>query len=123
MDDDYYASKDFRLEDIEVPVLSVANWGGITLHLRGNIEGFNHAGSRFNHLRFITGRHALPFYDDEEVETQKSFLDAFLKGKDKDGWSDLGKIPPLTFPSSLEKSRETVTALKERVDVLQQTRA
>lgn len=35
LDDDYYKSKDFNLEDIEVPVLSVANWGGILLHLRG----------------------------------------------------------------------------------------
>ena len=34
-DDEYYASKDFNLKDIEVPVLSVANWGGILLHLRG----------------------------------------------------------------------------------------
>ena len=39
LDDDYYASKDFNLQDIKVPLLSVANWGGIHLHLRGNIEG------------------------------------------------------------------------------------
>lgn len=39
LDDDYYASKDFNLKDIRVPILSVANWGGIHLHLRGNIEG------------------------------------------------------------------------------------
>ena len=60
-DDDYYASKEFRLEDIEVPVLSVANWGGINLHLRGNAEGYTWAGSKFKYLRFITGRHDLPF--------------------------------------------------------------
>jgi predicted acyl esterase len=35
LDDEYYKSKEFNLEDIEVPVLSVANWGGILLHLRG----------------------------------------------------------------------------------------
>ena len=35
LDDEYYASKEFNLEDIEVPLLSVANWGGILLHLRG----------------------------------------------------------------------------------------
>jgi hypothetical protein len=39
LDDDYYASKDYNLQDIKVPLLSVANWGGILLHLRGNIEG------------------------------------------------------------------------------------
>lgn len=35
LDDEYYKSKEFSLEDIEVPILSVANWGGILLHLRG----------------------------------------------------------------------------------------
>lgn len=95
-DQDYYASKDFRLEDIEVPLLSVANWGGILLHLRGNVEGYNHAGSKFKYLRFITGRHDLPFYYKEEVELQRSFLDAFLKGDDRVGWSVPGKVAPVT---------------------------
>ena len=26
MDDEYYATRDYRIEDIEVPLLSVANW-------------------------------------------------------------------------------------------------
>lgn len=60
-DDDYYASKEFNLEDIQVPLLSVANWGGILLHLRGNVEGYTWAGSKFKYLRFVTGRHDLPF--------------------------------------------------------------
>jgi predicted acyl esterase len=95
-DDDYYASKEYRLEDIEVPLLSVANWGGILLHLRGNVEGYTHAGSKNKYLRFITGRHDLPFYYSEEVEIQKSFLDAFLKGNDTVGWSVPGKVAPVT---------------------------
>ncbi len=86
LDDEYYASKDYRLEDIEVPVLSVANWGGITLHLRGNVEGFTWAGSDKKWLRFITGRHDLPFYYQEQVELQRSFLDAFLRDDDWHGW-------------------------------------
>ncbi|CUM55110.1 uncharacterized protein AC631_03446 [Debaryomyces fabryi] len=92
LDDDYYKLKEFNLEDIEVPLLSVANWGGIMLHLRGNIEGYNHAGSRNKYLRTIVGRHDLPFYYKENVAMQKSFLDAFLKGEDRDGWST-GKMP------------------------------
>jgi hypothetical protein len=59
-DDPYYASKEYDMSDIKVPMLSVANWGGILLHLRGNIEGFVHAGSEFKYLRCITGRHDLP---------------------------------------------------------------
>lgn len=71
----------------QVPLLSVANWGGILLHLRGNVEGYTQAGSALKYLRFITGRHDLPFYYKEEVEIQRSFLDAFLKGEDREGWS------------------------------------
>lgn len=92
-DQPYYASKEYNLGDIQVPLLSVANWGGILLHLRGNIEGYTHAGSKFKYLRIITGRHDLPFYYKEEVEIQRSFLDAFLKGQDRIGWSVEGKLP------------------------------
>lgn len=96
LDDDYYASKVFQLEDIEVPLLSVANWGGISLHLRGNVEGYTWAGSKTKFLRFIVGRHDLPFYYKEEVDIQVSFLEAFLKGNDYEGWST-GKIPPISL--------------------------
>lgn len=96
-DEEYYSSKDFKLEDIEVPLLSVANWGGILLHLRGNVEGYTWAGSKFKYLRFITGRHDLPFYYSDEVAVQKSFLDAFLKGNDTVGWSVEGKVPPVSM--------------------------
>ncbi len=80
-----------------MPLLSVANWGGILLHLRGNVEGYTQAGSAHKFIRFITGRHDLPFYYREEVEVQKSFLDAFLKGDDRVGWSVPGKVPPVTL--------------------------
>ncbi len=96
-DDNYYASKDFNLDDIKVPLLSVANWGGILLHLRGNVEGYAGAGSQNKWLRFITGRHDLPFYYHDEVEIQKSFLDAFLKCQDSYGWTTPGKVPPVTI--------------------------
>ncbi|CAH0054434.1 unnamed protein product [Clonostachys solani] len=95
-DDEYYASKDFNLEDIQVPVLSVANWGGILLHLRGNVQGYLWSGSKYKFLRFIAGRHDLPFYYPEEVEVQKSFLNAFLKDQDEDGWKT-GKVPAVSL--------------------------
>ena len=94
-DQEYYAAKEYDMSDIEVPLLSVGNWGGILLHLRGNIEGYTHAGSKLKYLRMITGRHDLPFYYEEEVEVQRSFLDAFLKGEDRVGWSQPGKVPPV----------------------------
>lgn len=91
----YYASKEYDLSQIEVPLLSVANWGGILLHLRGNVEGWTQAGSKLKYLRFIVGRHDLPFYYHKEVEIQRSFLDAFLKGEDREGWSIPGKLAPV----------------------------
>lgn len=94
-DESYYASKEYNLEDIKVPLLTVGNWGGILLHLRGNVEGYSHAGSEFKYLRFVCGRHDLPFYYAEEVEMQRSFLDAFLKGEDRVGWATKGKVPPV----------------------------
>ncbi|KIW19377.1 hypothetical protein PV08_03672 [Exophiala spinifera] len=87
LDDDYYATKDYKISDIEVPMLSVGNWGGILLHLRGNVEGWMNASSKHKYLRFVTGRHDLPFYTKECVDLQHSFLDAFLKGIDPLGWA------------------------------------
>jgi predicted acyl esterase len=94
-DQPYYASKEYNMDDIKVPMLSVGNWGGILLHLRGNVEGYTHAGSKFKYLRFVCGRHDLPFYYHDEVEVQRSFMDAFLKGEDRVGWSIEGKVPPV----------------------------
>lgn len=94
-DDPYYASKEYSLADIKVPLLSVGNWGGILLHLRGNVEGYAHAGSELKYLRFVSGRHDLPFYYADQVEMQRSFLDAFLQGDDRVGWSTPGKVPPV----------------------------
>ena len=96
-DEEYYKTRDYDIENIEVPLLSVANWGGILLHLRGNVEGYVHAGSPIKYLRFITGRHDLPFYYSEEAQLQQSFLDAFLKGDDRVGWSQPGKVPPVSI--------------------------
>ncbi|KAF8584618.1 alpha/beta-hydrolase [Ramaria rubella] len=87
-DDKYFATKDYDLADIEVPLLSVANWGGacIALHLRGNVMGYVEASSKNKWLHFITGRHDLPAYLPEYIGLQKSFLDAWLKGEDDRGW-------------------------------------
>jgi len=49
-DDSYYASKEYDMNDIECPLLSVGNWGGILLHLRGNVQGYTHAGSKFKYV-------------------------------------------------------------------------
>lgn len=59
------------------------------------MQSYMWAGSETKFLRFITGRHDLPFYYKEEVEIQRSFLNAFLKGQDDAGWPT-GKVSPVS---------------------------
>ncbi|KAF7596911.1 hypothetical protein BBP40_011956 [Aspergillus hancockii] len=96
-DHEEISSVNFNLEDVTVPLLSVANLGGILLHLRGNVMGYLWAGSEFKYLRFIVGRHDLPFHYPEEVEVQRSFLDAWLKGDDREGWTRKGAVPAVNL--------------------------
>ncbi|EXK24681.1 hypothetical protein FOMG_18599 [Fusarium oxysporum f. sp. melonis 26406] len=91
-DEEYYRTRDFDVEAIDVPLLSVANWGGILLHLRGNVLGWIRASSNYKFLHFIVGRHDLPFYYPESAELQLSFFNSFLKDDDTDGWKS-GKQP------------------------------
>jgi hypothetical protein len=72
LDEPYHKSRVYHLSDIEVPVLSVANLGGILLHLRGNVAGYLEAGTSNKCLYFISGRHDLPFYLPHYVKLQKS---------------------------------------------------
>lgn len=88
LDEPYHSSRVYNLSDIEVPVLSVANLGGILLHLRGNVMGYMQAGSKNKWLHFISGRHDLPFYLPHYVQLQKSFLDAWLRDEDPEGWKE-----------------------------------
>ena len=73
------------LSKIEVPVLSVGNWGNIGLHLRGNTEAYLAAGSEQKWLRIVVGDHIHPFYEPENIALQERFLGHFLKGEDT-GW-------------------------------------
>jgi predicted acyl esterase len=87
LDDEYYVSRLPAFENIEVPVLSAGNWGGVGLHLRGNIEGYLAAGSDQKWLEIHGNTRFSPFYTDEGVALQKRFLGHFLKGEDT-GWED-----------------------------------
>lgn len=68
--------------DISVPLLSAGNWGGVGLHLRGNVEGYLAAGSRQKFLRIHSGDHVTPFYSIEGRLYQMRFLEQWLRGAD-----------------------------------------
>jgi uncharacterized protein len=89
--DEYFADRIPDLGAIEVPVLSMGNWGGMGIHLRGNIEGFLRAGSRQKWLEMHGLEHWTEFYTDYGIGLQRRFFDFFLKGVDN-GWD---ANPPL----------------------------
>ncbi len=91
LDGPYYRERTARLEDIAVPLLSSANWGGFGLHSRGNFNGFRESGSSQKWLEVHQGDHVRPFYEKEGIALQKQFYDHFLKGE-QNGWE---KRPPV----------------------------
>jgi putative CocE/NonD family hydrolase len=51
LDDAWFAERTADGNRVEVPVLSVGNWGNHDVHMRGNLEGYLTAGSRNKWLR------------------------------------------------------------------------
>ncbi|GAB5507844.1 MAG: CocE/NonD family hydrolase [Rhizobiaceae bacterium] len=80
--DGYFEERIPDFSKIQVPLLSSANWGGLGLHLRGNVEGYYRAGSENKWLHFHTGSHIEAFYSLEGRALQKRFLDQWLKDID-----------------------------------------
>jgi predicted acyl esterase len=107
LDGPYYRERTARLENITVPLLSGANWGGMGLHSRGNFNGFRHAGSSQKWLEVHMGDHIIPFYEEEGRALQKQFYDHFLKGEDN-GWESR---PPVLL--TIRHADGTVTRREE----------
>jgi uncharacterized protein len=84
--DDYHRGRSADWDKITVPLLSCGNWGGNSLHLRGNIEGFVRAASKQKWLEVHGDRHWTLFYTDYGNNLQKRFFGHFLKGEDT-GWA------------------------------------
>jgi predicted acyl esterase len=83
--DDYHAARTAQFENIEAPLLSAANWGGMGLHPRGNFEGWLRAGSKQKWLEVHGDTHFTHFYSSYGEGLQRRFFGHFLKGEDT-GW-------------------------------------
>lgn len=70
------------LERITVPVYSVGNWSGFSMHLRGNTEAYLRAASKHKKLRIHSGSHFHPFHAEEARIEQLRWFDHWLKGID-----------------------------------------
>jgi uncharacterized protein len=91
LDDEAHKERTPAWENVQVPLLSAANWGGMGLHPRGNFEGYVHAASREKWLEIHGDTHWTHFYTNHGLTLQKQFFGHFLKGEDT-GWT---KQPPV----------------------------
>jgi uncharacterized protein len=91
LDDEYHRSRSPRWEEVTVPTLSAANWGGQGLHPRGNFEGFYRAAAQEKWLEAHGIEHWTHFYTDYGREIQLSFFDHHLKGE-KNEWVDQPRV-------------------------------
>jgi predicted acyl esterase len=87
---------------ITVPMLSVGNWSGMALHLRGNTEAFMRAASKHKKLRIQAGTHVHPFYTEEGRRDQLRFFDHWLKGID----NGVMQEPPVKL--AIRKGRDEI---------------
>ena len=89
--DDYHAARTAQFENIEAPLLSAANWGGMGLHPRGNFEGWLRAGSKQKWLEMHGDTHFTHFYSSYGEALQKRFFGHFLMGEDT-GWEKAPRV-------------------------------
>jgi predicted acyl esterase len=105
LDDDACRERTADYANIDVPLLSAANWGGVGLHPRGNFEGFLAAGSEQKWLEVHGDAHWTHFYTNYGVALQKRFFGRFLKGEDT--WNE----PPVLL--NIRRPGETFTLRRE----------
>jgi uncharacterized protein len=89
--DDYYAARTADFAQIEAPLLSAGNWGGMGLHTRGNFEGYLRAGSSQKWLEVHGDTHFTHFYSNYGETLQRRFFGHFLKSEDT-GWSGQPRV-------------------------------
>ena len=89
--DDYYRARTPNFGNIDVPMLSAANWGGQGLHPRGNFEGYLAARSQQKWLEVHGDTHFSHFYSGYGADLQRRFFAHFLKGEDT-GWEKQPKV-------------------------------
>ena len=82
LDSEWWRISSARWDKITIPLYSVGNWGGFSMHLRGNTEGYMLAASKHKKLRIHTGTHFHPFHSEEGRMDQLRWFDHWLKGID-----------------------------------------
>jgi predicted acyl esterase len=78
----YNLERKWNPDNVQVPLLTAANWGGQGLHTRGSIEGYIRAASKEKYLEVHGKEHWTHYYTEYGVNLQKEFFAHYLKGKD-----------------------------------------
>jgi len=86
--DKYYQTRTAKLDQMQVPFVSVGSWGALSIHLRGNVEGFVGAAAEKKYLSVVNGSGYVYFHSEAGREHQRRFFDHVLKGE-----GDLGQEP------------------------------
>ena len=89
--DEWFSDRSAKLDRINVPLLTAANWGGPGIHLRGNFNGFTQTGSTDKWLFAHIGTHYESFYLPHYVAIQKRFFHHFLRGEEN-GWQNTPRV-------------------------------
>ncbi|MDB5406482.1 MAG: peptidase [Rhodospirillales bacterium] len=83
--DDWYKARSADLSKVDLPALVVANWGGLGLHLRGTIAGYDGIASPDKWLKIQSGSYFITFLQPKNIALQRRFFDRYLKSIDN-GW-------------------------------------
>ena len=97
-DDAYFRTRTPQPERIKVPFLSAGNWGGLGLHLRGNVIAFEQAASAQKWLEMHTDTHFASMYLAEAVALQRAFLRSLPERRGQ--WVRAGAAGPAHHPRS-----------------------
>jgi len=89
--DDYWAERQADNRNIDVPLLTAANWTGLPLVGQSHYTLFEEGTNPHKWLRVHSGGHISNFYAPESIAQQRQFLDYFLKGED----NGLLEVPPV----------------------------
>lgn len=91
LDSKDHRDRSAKYDQVVVPFISSANWGGQGLHPRGNFDGFSASPSTQKWLEAHGDTHWSHFYTNYGLDLQKRFFGHFLKGVDT-GWEQQPKV-------------------------------
>ena len=91
LNDSFYQDRTPDLSKIDQPILVVANWGGLALHLRGTIGGYAGVSSPEKWLKIQSGSYIHTYFQPQNVAMMKRFYDRYLKDIDN-GWEKEPKV-------------------------------